>query len=107
MPKFTVGDGFFADLSGVPPATEDGAFVVVADDHLIRIGTEAGEGRPAVFRELYRRLHHTDEGPPLGRIDEDRRFEMGSTNGNSRRRQSTIDFVLLEKLSKVPKIFGP
>jgi hypothetical protein len=49
MPKFTVGDGFFADLSGVPPATEDGAFVVVADDHLIRIGTEAGEGRPAVF----------------------------------------------------------
>ena len=69
MPKFTVGDGFFADFFTVPLATANGEFVV-ADDHLIRIRTEAGDGRPAGFENYIGNFTYTDEGLPLGRIDE-------------------------------------
>lgn len=68
MPQFTVGVGFFADFFGVPLATANGAFVV-ADDQLIRIQTEAGEGRPAGFENYIGDFTYTDEGLPLGRID--------------------------------------
>jgi Ca2+-binding RTX toxin-like protein len=69
MPKFTVGDGFFANFFGVPLATANGDFVT-ADAHLIRIRTEAGEGRPAGFENYIGDFTYTDAGLPLGRIDE-------------------------------------
>jgi hypothetical protein len=69
MPKFTIGEGYAADFFTVPLATANGEFVV-ADGELIRIRTEAGEGRPAGFENYIGRFTYTKEGLPLGTIDE-------------------------------------
>jgi Ca2+-binding RTX toxin-like protein len=69
MPKFTVGHGFFADFFNVPLATANGDFVT-ADADLIRIQTAAGDGRPAGFENYIGDFTYTEEGLPLGKIDE-------------------------------------
>ncbi len=72
MPQFTVGEGYRAEFFTIPLATANGAFVV-ADDELMRIRTEAGDGRPAGFENYIGDFTYT-KGLPLGRIDE-YRFE--------------------------------
>ena len=67
MPKFEVGAGFHADFNTIPIATASGD--TVASDHLIRIKTVAGNGRPAGFENFIGDFNY-DSGLPTGNIDE-------------------------------------
>jgi Ca2+-binding RTX toxin-like protein len=67
MPKFEVGPGFYADFDTIPIATASGE--TVATDHLIRIKTVAGNGRPAGFENFIGDFNY-DSGLPTGTIDE-------------------------------------
>lgn len=69
MAEFTIGTGYVADFFTVPLATANGEFVV-ADGTLMRIRTEAGEGRPAGFENYIGHFTYTKAGLPLGTIDE-------------------------------------
>jgi hypothetical protein len=68
MPKFEVGPGYFAEFDTVPLATASGD-VVVFNDELIRIRTEAGNGRPAGYENYIGRFETNAEGLPVGTID--------------------------------------
>lgn len=76
MPIFTVGAGFAAQFRTIPLATADGD-IVVADDHIIRIETAAGQGRPSGFENYIGDFTYNHQGLPLGKIDE-YRFVTGA-----------------------------
>ena len=96
MPKFEVGPGYFAEFDTVPLATASGD-VVVFNDQLIRIRTEAGDGRPAGFENYIGRFETNAQDLPVGTIDTYRfvtdadRARLRHQPGEHRRRRTQED----------------
>ncbi len=99
MPKFEVGPGSFAAFDTVPLATASGD-VVVFDDQLIRIRTEAGDGRPAGYENYIGRFDTNADGLPVGTIDT-YRFVTDAEALVYVIRQANIDVVELRKTAEL------
>ena len=97
MPKFEVGAGFFADFDTIPIATASGE--TVAGEHLIRIKTIAGSGRPAGFENFIGDFNY-DSGLPTGTIDKFR-FVTDANQLVYVIKQANIDVVELRKTAEL------
>ncbi len=97
MPKFEVGNGFHAGLHTIPLATASGE--TVATDHLIRIATVAGQGRPAGF-ENYVGDFNYDSGLPTG-TDDEYSFVTDADQLVYRIARANIDVVELRKTAEL------
>ena len=97
MPKFEVGAGYFADFDTIPIATASGE--TVAGDHLIRIATVAGNGRPAGFENFIGDFNY-DSGLPTGTIDKFR-FVTDANDPVYVIKQAKIDVVELRETAEL------
>jgi Ca2+-binding RTX toxin-like protein len=99
MPKFEVGPGYFAAFDTVPLATASGD-VMVFTDQLIRIRTEAGDGRPAGYENYIGRFETNAQDLPVGTIDT-YRFVTDADELVYVISQANIDVVELRKTAEL------